>query len=258
MNKLSKIALVSSLSILVSVVAISGVVIAQEPNTEPVKDDMTPIMMEAPQTKERPARTNSNSKARNTENQDMPTQNAGIRTSNMEKREANVASNQEQRTQRIKERCEKVGMKIVEHQNKFKSKSQGRIVKYNQITTRLETVSTKLAEKGVDVATYNSYLVELRSKINALNTLNQDYIQLFGTKSNTGEFCNNKEQLSTEVDTRKEKLQLIIAKDKEIRMYIKDTIIPYLRIIKPQTQTIAPSTTDSSVTSTTNSNQVLE
>jgi hypothetical protein len=264
MNKLSKIALVSSLSILVAVVAVGGVVIAQEPNTEPIKEDMPPMTKEAPQTKEKPIRTNSNSKARNTEkkaipaeNQDMPTQNPEIRASNMEKREANIVANQEQRAQRIKERCDNVGMKIVEHQNKFKSKSQGRIVKYNQVTTRLETVSTKLAENGVDVTTYNSYLVELKSKINALNTLNRDYILLFGTKANTGEFCNNKEQLSTEVDTRKAKLQLVIDKDKEIRMYIKDTILPYLKSIKPQPTTNSPSETAPIESPTTNNTQVL-
>lgn len=276
MNKLSKIALVSSLSILVAVVAVNGVVLAQEPNTDQMREDMPPMTKEAPQNKEKPIRANSNSKTRNTEKQpiqganrenksnkdsresldkqekeDMPDKSPEIRGVNMEKREANGIANQEQRTQRIKERCENVGMKIIEHQNKFKSKSQGRITKYNQVTTRLETVSTKLAEKGVDVTTYNSYLIELKSKINALNTLNQDYIQLFGAKANTGEFCNNKEQLSTEVDTRKAKLQLIIDKDKEIRMYIKDTMLPYLKSIKPQSNTIensTPSTTSSPAT----------
>ncbi|MEX0596966.1 MAG: hypothetical protein WD512_10750, partial [Candidatus Paceibacterota bacterium] len=236
-------------------------------------ENITPMTKEAPQTKERPARTNSNSKARNAEKKPIPAenrenknmregsatqeredilnQNPEIRAANMEKRDANVSVNQEQRTQKIKERCDNVGMKIVEHQNKFKPKSQGRIVKYNQVTIRLEAVSTKLAEKGVDIATYNSYLVELKSKINALNTLNQDYIQLFGAKSNTGEFCNNKEQLSTEVDTRKAKLQLVISKDKEIRMYIKETILPYLRSIKPQEPTLSPE--KSSTPSTENS-----
>ena len=257
MNKLYKIALVSSLSVLV----ISGVVIAQEPNTEPVKDDMSPMTTEDPQSKERPNRANSNLRDRSiergsipSENRAIPTQNPETRVSNMEKREANIATNQEQRATRIQERCQNVGMKIVEHQTKFKSKSQGRITKYNQITNRLETFSTKLAEKGVDVITYDSYLVELNSKINSLNTLNQDYIQLFGSKANTGEFCNNKEQLSTEVDTRKTKLQLVIAKDREIRIYIKDTVIPYLRSIKPQADTIAPTTQEPPVTSPTNPN----
>lgn len=254
MNKLSKITLVSSLSVLVSVVVISGVVIAQEPNTEPMKDDMSPMTTEAPQIKERPIRVNSNAQNRNVERQSTSSQNPNVSTQNIEKRQSNIITNQEQRATRIKERCENVGMKIVEHQNKFKSKSQGRITKYNQITNRLETVSTKLAEKGIDITTYNSYLVELKSKINALNTLNQDYILLFGSKANTGEFCNNKEQLSTEVDTRKAKLQLVIDKDKEIRMYIKDTIIPYLKSIKPQEQTTVPSTVESPVTSPTNSN----
>jgi hypothetical protein len=258
MNKLSKIALVSSLSVLVSVVVISGVVIAQEPNTEPMKDDMSPITTEAPQTKERPIRVNPNAQTRNIERQTKQAESQNISAQNIEKRQSNIITNQEQRAQRIKERCENVGMKIVEHQNKFKSKSQGRIVKYNQITTRLETVSTKLAENGVDVTAYNSYLVELKSKINALNTLNQDYIQLFGSKANTGEFCNNKEQLSIEVDTRKAKLQLVIDKDKEIRMYIKDTIIPYLRSIRPQTQTTVQSTQESLITSPVNVNQILE
>jgi hypothetical protein len=258
MNKLSKIVLVSSLSVLLSVVVISGVVIAQEPNTEPMKDDMSPMTTEAPQTKERPIRVNSNVQNRNVERQTKQSESSNVSTQNIEKRQSNIITNQEQRATRIQERCESFGIRIVNHQNIFRVKSQGRITKYNQITNRLETVSTKLAEKGVDIATYDSYLVELNSKINSLNILNQDYIQLFGSKANTGEFCNNKEQLSTEVDTRKAKLQLVIAKDKEIRMYIKDTIIPYLKSIKPQEQTTIPSAVESPVTSPTNSNQVLE
>jgi hypothetical protein len=223
-----------------------------------MKDDMSPMTTEAPQTKERPIRVNSNVQNRNVERQTKQSESSNVSTQNIEKRQSNIITNQEQRATRIQERCESFGIRIVNHQNIFRVKSQGRITKYNQITNRLETVSTKLAEKGVDIATYDSYLVELNSKINSLNILNQDYIQLFGSKANTGEFCNNKEQLSTEVDTRKAKLQLVIDKDKEIRMYIKDIIIPYLRSIKPQTQTTVPSTVEAPVTSPTNSNQVLE
>lgn len=209
MNKLSKISLISSLSILGGIIAFGGVVLAQ---------DSTKIMVE-----------NSNP-----ETQNISTQSGEKRMQNMEQRKLNVAERIPNREQRIKDRCESVGMRIAKHQEMFTSKSQARLTKYNQITTRLETVSTKLAEKGVDVSTYNSYITELKSKITSLNTLNQDYTQLFGSKANSGEFCNNKDQLATEVETRKSKLQAVIAKDKEIRMYIKDTVLPYLKSVQPE------------------------
>lgn len=238
MNKLSKIAIVSSLSILGVILSVGGVIFAQETNSEPV--DMPPSeTKEAPQGV--PSRGNPNQRnramerrANPSESKDNSPQAIEQRANNMEQRELNVAERTANREQRIKDRCEAVGMRILNHQEMFTSKSQARLTKYNQITTRLETVSTRLAEKGVDVITYNSYITELKSKITALNTLNQEYTQLFGSKANTGEFCNNKEQLATEVETRKAKLQLVIAKDKEIRMYIKETILPYLKSIKPE------------------------
>jgi len=249
MNKLSKIAIVSSLSILGGMIAFGGVVLAQEPSSTPVENTNLETK-EAPQTnttKPNPRLKNRDSERKSapTENKEITSQASEKRTQNMEQRELNVAERTANREQRIKDRCEAVGMRIVNHQKMFTSKSQARLTKYNQITTRLETVSTRLAEKGVDVITYNSYITELKAKIDALNTLNQDYTQLFGSKANTGEFCNNKEQLATEVETRKSKLQVVIAKDKEIRMHIKDTILPYLKSIKP-----APTNTEASTSGT--------
>jgi len=256
MNKLSKIAIVSSLSILTGIIAVRGVALAQEPESQPMEKTNSETQ-EAP--KNNPSKPNPRLRSKNIDTESRPTEqkedlpkSGESRTPKTEQRELNIAEKTANREQKIQERCEAVGMKILNHQNNFKSKSQGRITKYNQITTRLETVSTKLAEKGVDVAIYNSYLVELKAKITALNTANQEYIQLFGTKANTGEFCNNKAQLATEVETRKTKLQAIIAKDKEIRMYIKDTIIPYLKIIKPESTTNTAPTNTSEPVPTTN------
>lgn len=248
MNKLSKIAIISSLSVLGAVTTVNGVLFAQEDNTTPAQE----IPVES-RDRRAPMRDRENPSRQRQDNQRAtpPMQNRGdeIKEKSPEQRAVNQDNKNsqpsiltsEQREQKIKERCEAVGMKILNHQNNFKSKSQARLTKYNQITTRLETVSTRLAEKGVDVITYNSYITELKAKITALNTANQEYVQLFGTKANTGEFCNNKEQLAAEVETRKSKLQEVIAKDKEIRMYIKDTMLPYLKSIKP-----APTNTEAS------------
>lgn len=262
MNKLSKIAIISSLSILTGIIAVRGVVLAQEPESQST-EKINSETQEAP--KNNPSKPNPRLRSKNIDKESRPTEqkedlpksgelkNQKIeKVEKVDKKELDVVEKTANREQKIQERCESVGIKIVRHQNIFKSKSQGRITKYNQITTRLETVSTKLAEKGVDVAIYNSYLVELKAKITALNTANQEYIQLFGTKANTGEFCNNKAQLATEVETRKAKLQAIIAKDKEIRMYIKDTIIPYLKSIKPESTTNTTPTNTSDPVPTTN------
>lgn len=245
MNKLSKIAIISSLSVLGAVTTVNGVLFAQEDNATPAQE----IPVESGD-RRAPMRDREDPSRQRQNNQRAapPMQNRGdeIKEKSPEQRVGSQNNRtsiltSEQREQKIKERCEAVGMKILNHQNNFKSKSQARLTKYNQITTRLETVSTRLAEKGVDVITYNSYITELKAKITALNTANQEYVQLFGTKANTGEFCNNKEQLATEVETRKSKLQEVIAKDKEIRMYIKDTMLPYLKSIKP-----APTNTEAS------------
>ena len=249
MNKLSKIALVSSLSILGGKIAFGGVVLAQEPSSTPVENP-NPETKEAPQTnttKPNPRLKNRDSERKSapTENKEITSQASEKRTQNMEQRELNVAERTANREQRIKDRCEAVGMRIVNHQKMFTSKSQARLTKYNQITTRLEAISTKLTEKGIDITNYNSYITELKAKTTALNVLNQDYIQLFGSKANTGEFCNNKEQLVTEIEARKAKLQLVITKDKEIRMYIKNTILPYLKGIKTESASTITSTTPS-------------
>jgi hypothetical protein len=218
MNKLSKIALVSSLSILGGIIAFGGVVLAQEPSSTTVENY-------------------------NPETQNISTKSGEKRMQNMEQRKLNIAERTANKEQRVKDRCEAVGMRIVKHQEIFTSKSQARLTKYSQITTRLEAISTRLAEKNIDITNYNSYITELKAKTTALNALNQDYIQLFGSKANTGEFCNNKEQLVTEIEARKAKLQLVITKDKEIRMYIKDTILPYLKSIKTESaSTITPTT----------------
>ena len=251
MNKLSKIVLVSSLSILGGVITLGGVVLAQEIDSNQVENsnsDAQESRQINPRVQSRPLERKSLS----TESKDMSSQAGEKRSQNIEQRELNIAERTANREQRIKDRCENVGMKIMRHQSVFKSRSQGRIVKYNQVTNRLELVSNRLAEKEVDVTTYNSYISELKAKIADLNNLNQDYIQLFGSKANTGEFCNNKEQLATEVDTRKSKLQLVISKDKEIRMYIKETILPYLKSIKPEeNSTESTSSSDESNSSMT-------
>lgn len=253
MNKLSKIAIVSSLSILGGMIAFGGVVLAQDTNPD-LNSDIPPERTD--RRLPRYNKNNPNSQNRDinrnlspSERENMASQNIEPRSRDAEQKSQRVDKgllNKSERTanreQRIKDRCEAVGIKIINHQNTFTSKSQARLTKYNQITTRLETVSTRLSEKEVDVSTYNSYITELKAKTTALNSLNQDYTQLFGSKSNTGEFCNNKEQLATEVEARKSKLQAVIAKDKEIRMYIKDTILPYLKSIKPDPNNTKAST----------------
>ena len=246
MNNLSKIILISSLSILSGFIIVSHTVVAQEENI--------PISQE----NSNPKRDNPRTQKQNVAQDTVQTQDtSGDNTAQNPRQRVNAQDSSlptTPPTDRKDLRCQNYFVpRIQNHQNTFNSKSQGRVTKYNQIATRLENVSIKLVERGVDVATYNSYITELKAKINSLDTLNQEYIALFGANTNIEEFCNDKEKRSSEMEVRKEKLKLVIAQDKEIRMYIKDTIIVYLRSVNPQTN--AP---DSSLsTPPTNNNQVL-
>ncbi len=139
-----------------------------------------------------------------------------------------------EREKKIKDKCQEISNKIAEHQNELKAKAEKRLGKYNKIITRLEAVSTKLADLGVDVTTYNGYVTEVKSQVAVLNQSINTYIASLGT--NTTQLC-TKEKAATELNTRKADLKVIIAQDKAIRTYIKETIIPYLRSIKPQQPT---------------------
>jgi DNA repair exonuclease SbcCD ATPase subunit len=135
------------------------------------------------------------------------------------------------REKKIKDKCQEISNKISEHQNELKAKAEKRLGKYNKIIARLEAVSIKLADLGVDVTMYNGYVVEVKSRVADLNTLTQTYIASLST--DVVQLC-NKDQAAAELNTRKAELKAIVAQDKSIRSYIKETIIPYLRSIKPQ------------------------
>lgn len=136
-----------------------------------------------------------------------------------------------EREKRIKDKCQEISNRIAEHQNELKAKAEKRLGKYNKIIIRLEAVSIKLADLGVDVSIYNGYVAEVKSRVNELNQLTNVYIASLA--SDTIQLC-NKDKAGTELNTRKSDLRVIIAQDKAVRSYIKETIIPYLRSIKPQ------------------------
>jgi chromosome segregation ATPase len=148
-----------------------------------------------------------------------------------------------EREKKIKDKCQEISNKITEHQNELKAKAEKRLGKYNKIIARLQSVSVKLAELGVDVTAYNGYVAEVNSKVTDLNTLTQKYIA--SLQSDSAQLC-TKDKAATELNTRKSDLKVIIAQDKAIRTYIKETIIPYLRSIKPQ----QPASTESANTTT--------
>lgn len=139
-----------------------------------------------------------------------------------------------EREKKVKDKCQEISSKIAEHQNELKVKAEKRLGKYTQIITRLEAVSIKLAESGVDVSIYNEYVAEVNSKVTDLNTRTQTYIA--SLQSDSTQLC-TKDKAATELNTRKSDLKVLIAQDKAIRTYIKETIIPYLRSIKPQQPT---------------------
>jgi predicted nuclease with TOPRIM domain len=147
------------------------------------------------------------------------------------------------REKKIKDKCQEISNKIAEHQNELKVKAQERLGKYNKIIARLEAVSTKLATLGVDITTYNGYVVEVKSRVDGLNQLTNTYIA--SLQSDTTQLC-TKDKAAIDLNTRKTDLNIIIAQDRAIRSYIKDTIIPYLRSIKPQ----QPASTESGNTTT--------
>jgi hypothetical protein len=148
-----------------------------------------------------------------------------------------------EREKKVKDKCQEISNKITEHQNELKAKAEKRLGKYNKIIARLQSVSVKLAELGVDVTIYNGYVAEVNSRVTDLNTLIQKYIA--SLQSDSAQLC-TKDKAATDLNTRKADLKVIIVQDKAIRTYIKETIIPYLRSIKPQ----QPASTESGNTTT--------
>lgn len=135
------------------------------------------------------------------------------------------------RETRVKNKCTQISQRLNRHQNEFKLKSQKRLNKYTRVVQRLESVSIKLEENEIDATQYNQYISELKTQVTAFNDLIKEYISNLEAKTPT--LCDS-ETISTDLDSKKVALQAIIAKDKEIRMYIRDNIISYLRSIKPK------------------------
>jgi hypothetical protein len=263
MNKLSKIVLLYSISILSTVIVVNQTVLAQEDNA--VISQETPNReIDENMEMERTAtpsgiRESAVMQRKNTENLVPKTRDRNIDISDMNQR-VNSKNNRlakpdtittEEREQKIKERCETINAKIVTHKEKFALKSQNRLNRYNKLISRLEVISQKLSEKEIDVTEYNKYIAELVSKVDSLNLVIQNYIQ--NSQLESASICSNQKP-SDFISTKKESLQVIITQDKALRSYVKDTIIPLLRSIKPQEDA---TTSDSPANTSTNADQVL-
>ena len=253
MNRLSKIAIISSLSIFGALTTVSGLILAQE-------DTATPIQEIPVKSKDRidPMRDNPRTQRQDSQRVAPSMQNRGViesepsqRVTNQDNRPSSQpALTPEQREQKIRERCELITNRISQHKEQFQIRSQSRLDIYNVLLTRLESISQRLSDKGVEVTQYNSYLDELVGKINELDMSIQEYIQ--GLGSEEALICSNQKPTES-INKRRDALKSIISQEREIRVYIKDTIILYLRSVNPQTT--AP---DSSLsTPSTNNNQVL-
>lgn len=255
MNRLSKIAIISSLSIFGALTTVSGLILAQE-------DTATPTQEIPVESKDRidPMRDNPRTQRQDSQRVAPSMQNRGeeIRDTTLIQRVANQdnrpssqpALTPEQREQKIRERCELITNRISQHKEQFQIRSQSRLDIYNVLLTRLESISQRLSDKGVEVTQYNSYIDELVDKINELDMSIQEYIQGLGSEETL--ICSNQKPTES-INKRREALKSIISQEREIRVYIKDTIILYLRSVNPQTT--AP---DSSLsTPSTNNNQVL-
>lgn len=252
MNKLSKIAIVSSLSILGAVTTVNGILFAQEDNATPAQE----IPVEN-QDKRAPMRDRATPIRQRQDNQRAtpPMQNRGdeIKEKSPEQRVVNQDNKNsqpsiltsEQREQKIKERCELITSKISQHKEQFQIRSKNRLDKYNKLSARLEITSQKLSERGVNVSQYNSYIDELVNKISSLDASIQQYNQ--SLVDDVASICANQKPTES-IDTKREALKSIISQDREIRVYIKDTITPYLRSIRPQEITSPDPTTNPSGT----------
>jgi hypothetical protein len=241
MNKLSKIAIVSSLSIIGGVISVSGVVLAQDDTNNQAQETSV-------ESKDRraPMRDGIDQRRQRQDNQRLAPQSQSVNREVIESEPAQRITNQENRSappsvltpeqkeQRIRERCTVITNRISQHKEQFQIRSQNRLDKYNKLSARLEITSQKLSEKGVDVSQYNSYIDELVNKINSVDASIQQYIQVSSDEVNS--ICSNQNPAES-INTKREALQSIISQERELRIYIKDTIIPYLRSIRPQETT---------------------
>ena len=85
----------------------------------------------------------------------------------------------QEREQRIIERCEVVSSNILRHQDRFIQKSTTRVNVYNKVIARLEAVSTKFTESGVDTRLLNTYISDIKLKVVALESSFKTYLESF-------------------------------------------------------------------------------
>lgn len=138
--------------------------------------------------------------------------------------------NSQEREERIRARCELVSSNIQQHQNRFTNKSDTRITVYTKIVTRLQGVSTRLSETGTDVSQLNNYITDIQGKLSTLEDASNLYSQ--SLKTDSTELC-SQDNIKTVIDTKKQELQSIIAQDRAIRQIIRETVVPYLKSLRP-------------------------
>lgn len=156
----------------------------------------------------------------------------------------------QEREQRIIERCEIVSSNILRHQDRFIQKSTTRVNVYNKVITRLETISKKLTDSGVDTSLINTYISDIKLKVLALESSSKTYLDSF---KNSAELC-GKTGIKNIIETKKQDLKAVTEQDRVIRRMIRDTIVPYLKTLRPisgeqsESQTSDESTNSTSVT----------
>lgn len=157
------------------------------------------------------------------------------------------------RDQRMIDRCEVVSSNILGHQERFIQKSTTRINVYNKVIIRLEAISNKFTESEVDVSLLNTYISDIKSKVIALEAASKAYSDSF---KDSEELCGQTE-IKSIIEAKKQELKAIIEQDKIVRRMIRDTIVPYLKTLRPiseeqsEPQTSDESTNPSSVTTPT-------
>lgn len=138
-----------------------------------------------------------------------------------------INSNKEQR---MMDQCEKISSNISQHKERFNAKSEIRMKVYNKVVARLEIVSNRLNATGVDTNVLNTYITEIKTKITALEGDSISYSN--SLTLNSSELC-EQEDIQNTLDAKKQELQAIIEQDKGIRRMIRDTIVPYLKTLRP-------------------------
>lgn len=158
--------------------------------------------------------------------------------SRLDKRKAELRTRVDSARQaRIKSRCQASQGKLSSVSGRIKGLETSRAQVYANLVSRLEKLSQRLGDKGLDVATLNEQITQLKTAVEAFNTSLTDYKQSVADLAAMDCVADPTAFQASLVAARAARVATA-ERAKEIRTLLSDTIKPTLVDLKSQLATV--------------------